>query len=108
MNAKTPPTVYTSSTTSQSTNWLDFIGKEAIKALVPSAFTAGLMLVAMYFWQLSIDSRVSAVESTYVRQDVLMETLTPMKNDIIILKEDSSDIKTDVGIIKGILQGSNN
>lgn len=72
------------------TTW-QLIRKEAIKSLVPSTITLIGLAIVSYFSLLSLDTRVTALEETSVRKDVLSETLEPMKSDI---KDIKGDIKT--------------
>lgn len=64
--------------------------------LLTGAVAASLNLVGMYFAVRSLDYRVSAVESTYVRKDVLKPQLDQIVADILEIKQDQDIVAADV------------
>jgi len=76
----------------QITAWkaLAIVGGAILVSIVGTAFAVGSTLNSDHFLTVSNTDRISAIEKTTVRQDVLTEQLTPMREDI---KEIKADIK---------------
>ena len=76
----------------QITAWkaLAIVGGAILVSIVGTAFAVGSTLNSDHFLTVSNTDRISAIEKTTVRQDVLTEQLTPMQEDI---KEIKADIK---------------
>lgn len=74
----------------QITAWkaLAIVGGSILVSIVGTAFAVGSTLNSDHFLTVSNTDRISAIEKTTVRQDVLTEQLTPMREDIKEIKAD--------------------
>jgi hypothetical protein len=67
---------------------ISIVGGALLVGIVGTAFTIFTTANSDHFLILSNTDRISAVEKTSVRQDVLTEQLAPMRSDILEIKTD--------------------
>lgn len=67
---------------------ISIIGGAVIVSIVGTAFTAFAVINSDHFLLVSNTDRISALELSTVRKDVLVEQLAPMRNDILEMKAD--------------------
>ncbi len=71
---------------------ISILAGAVLVSVVGTAFAVAGTLNSDHFLTVSNTDRISAIEETSVRQDVLVEQLTPMRNDIV-------EIKTDIKLL---------
>ena len=67
---------------------ISILAGAVLVSIVGTAFTVANTVNSDHFLTVSNTDRISAIEKTTVRQDVLVEQLAPMRADILEIKAD--------------------
>lgn len=74
---------------------ISIVGGAILVSVVGTAFAVGTTLNSDHFLTISNTDRISAIEETAVRQDVLTEQLEPIKDDVREIKLDVKQLIKD-------------
>ena len=74
---------------------ISILAGAVLVSVVGTAFTVANTVNSDHFLTVSNTDRISAIEETSVRQDVLVEQLTPMRADIAEIKTDIKQLIKD-------------